>query len=70
MRNLWLAFVGVMVVSFLILGWSGTRIYQEMPPLPDRVITADTVFFLGAVPLVVFVAGLKTGRSFQGTDSR
>lgn len=39
MRKLWLIFVGVMVVSFLILGWIGTRIYQEMPPLPDRVVT-------------------------------
>ena len=30
-----------MVVSFVILGWIGTRIYQEMPPLPDRVVTAN-----------------------------
>ena len=41
MRRLWLAFTLVMVVSFLILGWIGTRIYQEMPPLPDRVVTTD-----------------------------
>lgn len=30
MQRLWLAFVGVMVFSFLILGWIGTRIYQEL----------------------------------------
>ena len=39
MRRLWVAFVGVMVVSFLVLGWIGTRIYQEMPPIPARVVT-------------------------------
>ena len=32
MNRLWLSFVAVMVVSFLVLGWIGTRIYQEMPP--------------------------------------
>jgi nitric oxide reductase subunit B len=29
----------------------------------------DTIFFLGAVALVVFVAGLKTGHSFRKTES-
>ncbi|OJW19813.1 MAG: nitric oxide reductase large subunit [Planctomycetales bacterium 71-10] len=41
MRRLWLAFVAVMVSSFLVLGWIGARIYQEMPPIPDRVATPD-----------------------------
>ena len=41
MRRLWFAFAAVMVVSFLILGWIGTRIYQEMPPIPDKVVTTD-----------------------------
>lgn len=40
MRKLWLAFAAVMVVSFLVLGWVGTRIYQEMPPIPDQVVTS------------------------------
>ena len=35
MQRLWLAFAAVLVVSFAVLGWIGTRIYQEMPPLPD-----------------------------------
>lgn len=30
-------------------------------------VPGDTVFFLGAVALVVFVVGLRTGRSFQST---
>lgn len=40
MRRLWIAFALVMVLSFLVLGWIGTRIYQEMPPLPDRIVTS------------------------------
>lgn len=41
MQRLWWAFAVVMVFSFAVLGWIGTRIYQEMPPLPDRVETTD-----------------------------
>ena len=41
MRRLWLAFGAVIIVSFAVLGWSGVRIYQEAPPIPDRVVTAD-----------------------------
>ena len=41
MKRLWLAFAAVMIVSFIILGWVGTRIYQEMPPIPDKVVTAN-----------------------------
>ena len=31
-------------------------------------VPGDTVFFLGAVALVVFVAGLRTGHSFRKAD--
>jgi nitric oxide reductase subunit B len=41
MKRLWIAFSLVMVLSFLVLGWIGTRIYQEMPPIPVKVVTTD-----------------------------
>jgi len=41
MRRLWLAFGLVITVSFAVLGWVGTRIYQEMPPLADKVVTTS-----------------------------
>src|SRR5215831_6742164 len=41
MKKLWIAFAIVLLVSFGILGWIGTRIYQEMPPIPARVVTTD-----------------------------
>ncbi len=41
MKRLWIAFSLVMILSFLVLGWIGTRIYQEMPPLPAKVVTTE-----------------------------
>jgi nitric oxide reductase subunit B len=41
MKKLWISSLIVVAVSFGILGWIGTRIYQEMPPIPDRVVTSD-----------------------------
>src|SRR5208337_3980280 len=41
MKRLWIAFAVVMIFSFSILGWVGTRIYQEAPPLPDQVVDKD-----------------------------
>src|SRR6476646_1511437 len=44
MKKLWISFAAVLVISFSVLGWIGTRIYQEMPPIPARVVdTAGTV---------------------------
>ena len=52
MKRLWIALAAVMVFSFGVLGWIGSRIYQEMPPLPDRVVTTD-----GAVVIAEGVIG-------------
>ncbi|MCA8991907.1 MAG: nitric-oxide reductase large subunit [Planctomycetaceae bacterium] len=41
MKRLWILFGLVIFVSFLVLGWIGSRIYQEAPPIPDRVVTTD-----------------------------
>jgi nitric oxide reductase subunit B len=29
------------------LGWIGTRIYQEAPPIPERVVTTEGTEFFG-----------------------
>jgi nitric oxide reductase subunit B len=31
----------VLLGSFAVLGWVGTRIYQEAPPIPEKVVTTD-----------------------------
>ena len=41
MKRLWLGFAAVVAISFSVLGWIGTRIYQEAPPLPERVVTNE-----------------------------
>jgi nitric oxide reductase subunit B len=40
-KRFWVALAAVMVLSFGVLGWIGSRIYQEMPPIPDRVVTPE-----------------------------
>jgi nitric oxide reductase subunit B len=40
-RTLWLAFAAVVILSFAVLGWTGIRIYQQAPPVPEHVVTAD-----------------------------
>ncbi len=47
MRKLWFAFAAVLVVSFSVLGWTGVRIYQEAPPVPERVVTTDGHVLIG-----------------------
>ena len=48
MKKLWIGFAVVLVISFSILGWIGTRIYQEMPPIPERVVATDGTVVVAA----------------------
>ncbi len=41
MRRLWIAFAAVLALSFAVLGFTGVRIYQLAPPIPDRVVADD-----------------------------
>ena len=65
MRRLWIGFALVVLVSFGILGFVGSRIYQQAPPVPDRVVTADgaVVFAPGDV-----ARGQDVWRSFGGME--
>ncbi|MFN8065704.1 MAG: nitric-oxide reductase large subunit [Vicinamibacterales bacterium] len=43
-----MAFTAVVALSFAVLGWTGVRIYQLAPPVPDEVATPDgRVLFRG-----------------------
>ncbi len=48
MKRLWIALAAVMVFSFGVLGWIGSRIYQEMPPLPDKIAGTDGSVLAGS----------------------
>ncbi len=47
-KRLWVAFALVVLGSFAVLLWFGGQIYQQKPPIPDSVTTADgRVLFTG-----------------------
>ena len=41
MKKLWLIFIAIFVFSFSILGWVGTEIFRQAPPIPREVVTTD-----------------------------
>src|SRR4051812_3887925 len=48
MKKLWLIFLAIFIGSFAILGWVGTEIFRQAPPIPREVITSDgKVLFSG-----------------------
>ncbi|SHM84647.1 nitric oxide reductase subunit B [Cyclobacterium lianum] len=47
-KKLWIAFSLVVGISFAVLGYYGYEIYQQAPPIPERVLDEDgTVLFTG-----------------------
>ncbi len=50
-RKLWTWLAIICVLSFSVLGWVGTEIYQAAPPIPKQVISSkgDVVFSEGQV---------------------
>ena len=42
MKKTWIAFISVVVLSFIALIWVGTEVYQTQPPIPDTVIIKET----------------------------
>ena len=41
MNRLWTMLAIVLIFGFTVLGWIGSRIYQHMPPIPERIVTTD-----------------------------
>ena len=41
MKKYWIPFISVIVISFAVLGWVGTKIYQQAPPIPESVKSDD-----------------------------
>jgi nitric oxide reductase subunit B len=47
MKKLWILLIGVMLISFTVLGWIGAEIYYQAPPIPNEVVTADGRVMIG-----------------------
>jgi hypothetical protein len=41
MRWLWMIFIAIFMFSFAVLGWVGSEIYRQRPPIPHEVVTTD-----------------------------
>jgi nitric oxide reductase subunit B len=41
MKRLWILLATIFVFSFLILGWVGTEIFRQAPPIPTQVVTTS-----------------------------
>ena len=49
MKKYWISFSLVIITSFAVLSWVGTRIYHQKPPVPEKVITkSGTLVFTKA----------------------
>ena len=42
MKKTWLAFISVVIISFIVLLGVGKEIYQTQPPIPEKVILKNT----------------------------
>ncbi|WP_417251155.1 nitric-oxide reductase large subunit [Castellaniella sp.] len=40
-KKLWWSLIGVLVVAFGVLGWMGKEVYNQAPPIPAQVVSAD-----------------------------
>jgi len=59
MKKLWVSFTLIFFLSFAVLGWIGTRIYQKMPPIPDTIVSTDGTV---VVPAATYSAARMSGR--------
>jgi len=48
MKRLWIIFGAVFLFSFAILGWVGTEIFRQAPPIPREVVITDGTVLVAA----------------------
>jgi HAD superfamily hydrolase (TIGR01549 family) len=75
-RKLWISLAAVLVLSFVTLGYFGTEIYRQAPPVPSRVLAADgTVLFSNTIEILTrikrngFSVGIVTTKYHHRIDA-
>ncbi|HEY8563811.1 MAG TPA: nitric-oxide reductase large subunit [Pyrinomonadaceae bacterium] len=48
MKKLWIILIAVFVLSFAVLGWIGTEIFRQAPPIPREVVATDGAVLIPA----------------------
>jgi nitric oxide reductase subunit B len=64
-KRQWIAFAAVIAASFAVLGWTGVRVYQQAPPVPERVVTQGGRVVIGPGEIA---AGQDVWRSLGGME--
>ena len=65
MKKLWILLLAIFVFSFAILGWVGTEIFRQAPPIPKEVVTADGSVI---VPAGEIMAGQNVWQAMGGME--
>ena len=56
MKRVWIVLAIVVTFGFTLLGWVGSRFYQEMPPIPEPIVTSDR-------QVVALEGGIRSGQA-------
>lgn len=48
MKKLWIILIAIFIISFSILGWVGTEIFRQAPPVPREVVSTDGTVLIPA----------------------
>ena len=40
-RKLWFTLIGVLIVTFSLLGYYGVEVYRNAPPIPQQIVSED-----------------------------
>lgn len=51
-RKLWWCLIGILGVTFCLLGWFGREIYRQAPPVPERVQSAGGQLLFQSVDIL------------------
>lgn len=47
MKKFWIFLIAIFLVSFAVLGWAGTEIFRQAPPIPREVVTTEGRILIG-----------------------
>ncbi len=47
MKKLWILLGAVFFISFAVLGWIGTEVFRQAPPIPHEVVSTDGTVMIG-----------------------
>ena len=48
MKKLWILLIGIMLISFSVLGWIGSEIFRQAPPIPREIVSTDGTVVVAA----------------------